>query len=134
MAYELARGLDITESGFVYLKRIKAGCSVDGFLTDGGRTGFYEAKCPKSKNHYAYLMAGILPWEYRHQVTHNFWITGADFCEFHSFDPRMPEKLQSFIIRVERADVDIQAHEAGVLQFLIETDAEEKKFRQLAGL
>lgn len=135
MAYEMAKGLDIDESGFVYLANgIKAGCSVDGFIKDGGRRGIYEAKCPKSKTHWGYINAGVLPSAYRAQVTHNLWITGADFADFMSFDPRLPAKLQQFHIRVERNEAEIRAHEAGVLQFLLELDAEEKKMRQMAGL
>lgn len=134
MAYELERDLTIEEMGFAYLPDIPAGCSVDGLIRDGGRLGFWESKSPKSKNHYEYLRGGVLPAEHRAQVLHNFWILGADFCDFQSFDPRMPEKLRSFIVRIERADVAplIEAHERGVLQFLMEVDAEEKQMRLLA--
>lgn len=134
MAYERIRGLDITQSGFVYLPTIAAGTSVDGFVEDAGRRGFWESKSPKSKNHYAYLRGGVLPTEYAPQVVHGFWVTAADFCDFQSFDPRMPEKLQTFITRIERAAVEkqIEAHERAVLQFLMEVDAEEQQMRLLA--
>jgi hypothetical protein len=131
MAYEVAREVDVSESGFIYLPGINAGCSVDGFMQVGARKGISEIKCPKSKNHYAYLLAGVAPSEYLPQITHNLWITGADFCDFMSFDPRMPLELQQFYIRIERDPVAIQAHEAGVLQFLLEVDADERKMRAL---
>ena len=131
MAYELATGRDIEECGFVYLPLIKAGCSVDGFIQDGNSKGLFEAKCPKSKNHYAYLLAGVMPTEYVPQITHNMWITGADFCDLMSFDPRMDPVLQQFHIRVWRDEAKIRAHEAGVLQFLMELDSEEAKMRRL---
>jgi hypothetical protein len=134
MAYELDRDLVIEEMGFAYLPTIAAGCSVDGLIRDRGRLGFWESKSPKSKNHYEYLRAGTVPSEYMPQVLHNFWITGADFCDFQSYDPRMPEKLRTFIKRIERAEVAerIEAHERGVLQFLMEVDAEEQQMRLLA--
>ena len=134
MAYELERDLVIEQQGFAYLPNIMAGCSVDGVIRDGGRTGFWESKSPKSKNHYAYLRGGVVPAEYMPQLIHNFWITGFDFCDFQSYDPRMPPKLRTFIIRIERCDVlnQIDAHERGVLQFLMEVDAEEEQMRQMA--
>ena len=135
MAYDIHTGLDIQRSGFVYLPDVMAGTSVDGFVTDErSRPGFWESKSPKSKNHYAYLLADKVPAEYMPQVIHGFWVTGCEFCDFQSYDPRMPEKLRVFIKRVERADVLdlINAHEAAVLQFLAEVDAEEKAMRLLA--
>lgn len=134
MAYELERDLVIEQQGFAYLPDVMAGCSVDGVIRDGGRIGFWESKSPKSKNHYAYLRSGTVPTEYMPQVIHTFWITGYDFCDFQSYDPRMPLKLRTFIKRVERSEMAdrIAAHERGVLQFLLEVDAEEKQMRLLA--
>lgn len=134
MAYELERELEIEELGFAYLPAVMAGCSLDGKIIDRWRTGFWESKSPKSKNHYACLRSKAPPPEYMPQLIHNFWITGFDFCDFQSFDPRMPPKLRTFITRIERCDVldRIEAHERGVLQFLMEVDAEEKQMRLLA--
>ena len=129
MALELATGLTVEESGYCYLPGLMIGCSVDGFVFDAGRKGIVELKCPKSRTHLAYLEAGVLPALYVPQVTHNMWVTGAAFCDFQSFDPRFPEKLQRFHIRVERDEAAIQAHEVAVLQFLMEVDALEKQLR-----
>ena len=136
MAFDIATGLSIEETGFIYLPTIKAGCSLDGFVTEGGKRGFWESKSPKSKNHYATIKANDVPSEYRPQLIHNFWISGADFCYYQSYDPRMPEKLRIFLKRIERADVAqaIDEHERGVLQFLAEVDAEERDMRERAGL
>lgn len=134
MAYDIQMGLDVRQSGFVYLPDVMAGTSVDGFVVDNGRLGFWESKSPKSKNHYAYLRANVMPSEYMPQVIHGFWITGCEFCDFQSFDPRMPEKLRVFIKRVEREEVleQIAAHETAVLQFLAEVGDEEQHMRLLA--
>lgn len=129
MACEMNRDIVIGESGFVYLPNIAAGSSVDGWI-DGGR-GIAEIKCPKSKNHYAWLVAGVVPAEHLPQITHNLWVTGAEYCLFMSFDPRMPDGLQEFYVTVPRDEVAIKKHEAGVLQFLAEVDRDEKQMRAL---
>lgn len=131
MGFEIATGLDVRESGFVYLPDVAAGCSVDGWIEQDGKIGIFEAKCPKSKTHYGYLLAGVAPSQYMPQITHNMWVTGAEFCYFTSYDDRMPEGLQQFIIRIDRNEDAIREHEAGVLQFLKEVDADEAKMRKL---
>ena len=131
MAYEMATDLMVQESGFVYLPNVAAGCSVDGFIHDGGRFGIWESKSPKSKTHLSYLMGNKLPSLYVPQVEHNLWITGATFCDFVSFDPRMPEPLQLFITRYERDEERIKAHEAAVMQFLMEVKRDEKDMLDL---
>ena len=132
MAYELRTGLDIREMGFLSMNGVMAGCSLDGLIEEDGRIGVWESKSPKSKTHLEYLLAGVLPDDYLRQVTHNVWVTGADFADFQSYDPRMPAGLGLFIVRVWRKDLDIEGHERGVLQFLAELDAEEKRVRALA--
>lgn len=126
MATEQATGLDIAQPGFIYLPRIAAGCSLDGMLEENMRLGIWESKSPKTKTHYAYLAAGVLPPEHRPQVVHNMWVTGAQFALFTSYDPRLPGSLSTFIVRIERNQAEIDAHEREVLQFLAEVDREEK--------
>jgi predicted phage-related endonuclease len=129
MATEAATGLDIAQCGFLYLPRIKAGCSVDGLIEEGGVLGIWESKSPKTKTHYAYLLAGVIPPAYRPQVIHNMWVTGAQFAIFTSYDPRLPGNLGTLIVRIERDQAEIDAHERAVLQFLAEVDREEKLMR-----
>ncbi len=118
MAYEEKTGLIVRESGFICLTDFMAGCSVDGFIEHEGRKGVWEAKCPKSSTHLGYLEADRLPPEHAPQITHNLWATDAEFAEFVSFDPRMPEHLQLFIFRVERDEKVIADYEAEVVDFL----------------
>lgn len=133
MAYEAETGAMVREAGFAYLPDVAAGASVDGFIDDDpDGLGVLEAKCPKSAIHIAYMQANRLPPEYVDQATHEVWITDAAFLDFVSFDPRMPEKLRLFRIRVLRAEFDLKAHEAGVLQFLTEVDALEEQLRKRA--
>ena len=129
MATEAATGLDIAQCGFLYLPRIAAGCSVDGLIEDAGVLGIWESKSPKTTTHYAYLLAGVIPPAYRPQVIHNMWVTGAQFAIFTSYDPRLPGNLGTLIVRIERDQAEIDAHERAVLQFLAEVDREEKLMR-----
>jgi predicted phage-related endonuclease len=117
-AYEAATGALVREAGFAYLPDINAGCSVDGFIDEGDKTGILECKCPKSATHIGYLLAGKVPPAYVPQIVHNLWVTGTDFADFVSFDPRLPEHLQFFLVRFDRVEGQIAAHEAEVKAFL----------------
>lgn len=128
MAYEAKTGLVVEEAGFAYLPDIQAGCSVDGFVGDG----LFEAKCPKSATHVAWLQAGVLPSEHRPQILHNLYVTGKAWADFVSYDPRMPENLQLFRVRVERNEDEIKAYEAELMAFLAEVDALEMDLRKRA--
>jgi predicted phage-related endonuclease len=130
MAFEALTGNVVAEAGFAYLPDIQAGCSVDGFVHEGDKTGILECKCPKSATHIKYLQAGVLPSDYLAQVTHNAWITGADFVDFVSFDPRFPANLQLFHVRVPVAMLSIETHEKEVLKFLAEVDELEASLRR----
>lgn len=133
MAYEAQTGAFVEEAGFAYLADLATGASVDGFiLEDPEGSGVLEAKCPKSATHIAYMQANRLPPEYIHQVTHEVWITEADFADFISFDPRLPGKLRLFRVRVYRNELELKKHEAGVRLFLAEVDELEDQLRRRA--
>jgi hypothetical protein len=102
--------------GFLEHDTLAAGCSPDGLVGDG----LLELKCPKSATHVKYLRTDALVDDYRHQVTHALWISGAPWCDLVSFDDRLPEDLRILVVRVKAADVDLVAHEAAVRAFLDE--------------
>lgn len=131
MAYEAVTGEDVRQVGFLYLPDLAAGGSPDSLIGD---EGLLEIKCPKSATHITYLQENRLPPAYVAQVTHNLWVTGCKFADFVSFDPRLPEYLQLFRVRVLREELDIKGHEAEVLRFLSEVDALEKSLRDRAPL
>jgi hypothetical protein len=132
MTYECKTGNLVTEMGFIYLPDVMAGCSLDGLLEEGGRTGIWETKCPLSATHIEYLTGGKVPTEYKPQVLHNLYVTGADFADFVSFDPRMPEKLQLFIVRYERDEAEMKEYEAELVKFLGEVDTLHRELSELA--
>jgi hypothetical protein len=126
MAMEAETGQVIQEYGFCYFDDMAVGCSVDGLFPDGG---LWESKSPKTATHIGYIEGGVLPAEYVPQVTHNVWVTDAPYAVFTSFDPRLPEHLQLFHVRVERAVLNIEKHERMVKEFLKEVDDLEAKLR-----
>lgn len=69
------------------------GISPDGYLPDGG---LLEIKCPKYKTHFSYITDDKLPYEYRHQVQGQLYVSEAPYCDFISY----AENMKPFIIRV----------------------------------
>lgn len=122
-AYEALTGSVAVRTGFLRHVTHLAGCSLDGHVDHFA--GIVEIKCPKSATHLKYWRGpGTAPDEYLPQITHNLWITGAQWCDFLSFDDRFPADLQTFLVRVKRSDVDIRAYEQKALAFLAEVEAE----------
>jgi predicted phage-related endonuclease len=121
-AYEARTGRLVRKTGFIAHDVLMAGCSLDGDVNEC--RGFVELKCPKSATHLRYLRSGSVPSDYLPQITHNLWITGAEWCDFVSFDDRFPPTLQFFRVRVPRDDRAIAAYEAKAVAFLAEVDRE----------
>jgi len=130
-AYELRTDRLVRPVGFLRHVELPAGCSPDGEVN--GFEGLVEVKCPKSATHLHYLRTGRVPTDYLHQITHNLWISGAQWCDFISYDDRMPEALRVFVTRVTRADVDLNAYELAVRLFLGEVDRELAEVQSLTG-
>lgn len=121
-AYEAHTGSVVERVGFISHNTMMIGYSPDGVL-DGG-TGLLELKVPKSATHLRYIRERGLPSDYLGQVRHALWITGADYLDFASFDPRFPPHLQLFVFRVPRVEIDVLAYSKCALKFLDEVDAE----------
>lgn len=122
-AYENATNQVVRWSGFLSHDELMVGCSLDGHVGEPIE-GIIEIKCGKSATHLAYLLAGGVPEEYTPQATHNLWVSGAEWCDFVSFDDRFPEPLQLFIHRITRADVEplIEKYDAQARTFLSEVE------------
>jgi putative phage-type endonuclease len=126
MAYEAATGEFVKEVGYILHGKIeRSGASPDGLVGD---EGLLEIKCPISKTHFEYLLAGEVPSKYKPQMAWQIACTGRKWCDFVSFDPRVPERLQYFQVRYHRDNEYIEMLETEVKQFLIEVAA---KFKQL---
>ena len=120
MAYEAFKGILVDEEGFIDHPSISNfGCSPDGLV---GSDGLIEIKCPNSKTHIDTLLSGKAPSKYIPQMMTQMACTGRAWCDFVSFDPRLPEDLQLFVVRVDRDDEYIANLEKEVTAFLAEVD------------
>lgn len=117
-AYESQTGTLVAECGFIAHNQMPIGCSPDGLIDGGG----LELKVPKLSTHVAYLDESRLPPEYRPQLLHSLWVTGADFWDFASYAPEMPNNLRLFCIRVQRDEAAIQEYATKALAFLAEVE------------
>jgi putative phage-type endonuclease len=129
MAYEAQTNNLVDEEGFIDHPSIaNLGCSPDGLVGD---SGLIEIKCPNSKTHIDTLLSGKAPSKYIPQMQTQMAVTGRKWCDFVSFDPRLPEDLQLFIVRVERDDEYIANLEKEVSAFLQEVDETVNKLKGL---
>ena len=128
-AYEARTGNIVRTTGFVIREDLAVGCSLDGDIR--GFEGILEIKCPKSATHCGYLKEQRLPPDYLAQVTHNLWVSGAQWCDFVSWDDRMPPGLEYFCVRVVRDNAAIAAYEVEVRKFLTEVESEVGFLRSL---
>ena len=119
-AYQFETGTVVAKVGFIPHPTIAmAGASPDGVIGDAG---LLECKCPNTATHIETLRGGSIPGKYVTQMQWQLACTERQWCDFVSFDPRMPESMRLFIKRVERDNTyigDLQAH---VWLFLKELD------------
>jgi len=124
VAYEVKTGNFVDQVAFVDHPTISGfGCSPDGLVGD---SGLIEIKCPNSATHWSYIKANAPPNKYFIQMQAQMAVTGAKWCDFVSFDSRMPERSQLLIVNVPRDNEYILYMETEIKQFLSEVQAEVK--------
>lgn len=117
-AYEAHTGEIVEEVGLILHPTIDdAGASPDGLV---GSNGLLELKCPNSTTHIQTLRTKKPATKYITQMMWQMACTGRQWCDFVSFDPRMPEGLRFFVTRVDRDDKMIAELESEVSRFLVE--------------
>lgn len=119
--YESEVGVVVQETGFVEHPTIAmSGASPDGLVAD---SGLVEIKCPNTQTHIETMLAKRVPPRYTPQIHWQMACTGREWCDFVSFDPRLPEQTQIFIKRVERDEKYIKdTLEPEVIRFLEEVE------------
>ncbi len=114
-AYEAEKGVMVQEVGFIKHPTLEwAGASPDGLVNDG----LLEIKCPTTTTHIKHLIAGVVPEQYKNQMLWQMLCTGRKWCDFVSFDSRMPEELQLFIKRYTPTDEELQECQQKAIVFL----------------
>lgn len=117
-AYEAQTGELVEQVAFIPHTELMAGASPDGLID---LYGCMEIKCPNTASHIDTLLKGMSP-EHMAQVQGVMWIGQRKWCDFVSYDPRLPEKLQLHIQRIERDNAYIDNLVSAVTQFLSEVD------------
>ena len=128
-AYSAKTGELVTEVGFVNHPRIAmSGASPDGLV---GADGNVEIKCPETAQHLEYLLDRKPPQKYYDQMQWQMACCMTQWCDFVSFDPRMPAELQLLVVRIKRDEDRIKLLEAEVETFLEELDAKVKALKEM---
>jgi putative phage-type endonuclease len=119
--YEVKTGNFVDQIAFVdHPTIVNFGCSPDGLV---GEDGLIEIKCPNTATHIDYVMQDKVPTKYVPQIQCQLAVTGRKWCDFVSFDPRLPDGLQMLIVRLERDDEYIEKLEDRVIKFLDEVNS-----------
>ena len=119
-AYEARYDVLVDEVGFVSHPTIEmSGASPDGLVGDDG---LIEIKCPNTATHIETLLSESVPNKYYTQMQFQIACTGRKWCDFVSFDNRLPTELQMFVKRVPRDDMYIRLIEDEIVKFLAELD------------
>ena len=119
-AYEFLRSVAVEETGFALHPRIVGfGASPDGLV---GLDGLLEIKCPNTATHIETLLGEAVPSKYNAQMQAQMACTGRAWCDFVSFDPRLPDDMQIWIKRVPRDGEFISQMETEIAVFLSELE------------
>jgi putative phage-type endonuclease len=119
-AYAFFTDSTVTEVGFVPHPTITmSGTSPDGYVDDDG---LVEIKCPNTATHIETILTDAVPEKYTLQMQWQMACTGRKWCDFVSYDPRLPDGLSVFIRRLDRNDEVIANLETEVTKFLAELD------------
>jgi putative phage-type endonuclease len=127
-AYAAKTGILVEDVGFIDHPTVAmSGASPDGLAEDG----LVEIKCPNTATHLEYIFDGKPPQKYVTQMQWQMACTGRPWCDFVSFDPRLPERLQLLVVRVPRDDDYIKMLEQEVTIFLQELDDKLNKLEKV---
>lgn len=128
-AYEAKTGNMVDQVSAIDHPRIAmSAASPDGLVGDDG---CLEIKCPNTATHIDTILGEEPAKKYYDQMQWQMVCTNRKWCDFVSFDPRMPSHLQLFIKRIERNDDYVEQLEKEVVQFLIEVEYKVKKLNEI---
>jgi putative phage-type endonuclease len=127
-AYEARMDLLVTEVGFIdHPWIVMSGASPDGLANEG----MVEIKCPNTATHIDTLLSRTVPAKYITQMMWQMACADRPWCDFVSFDPRLPERHQLFIKRINYDPEMVNLLENSIIQFLGDVDL---KIQQLESL
>jgi len=127
-AYEAETGSLVEGVGFVpHPTILMSGASPDGLVADDG---LVEIKCPNTATHIDTILSESVPGKYNTQMQWQMACTGRQWCDFISYDPRVPEKMQLWVKRVERDQTLIDDLETDVFNFIEELETKIDKLQE----
>jgi len=127
--YEARTFSTVTPAGFVPHPSIhKAGASPDGLVKDG----LIEIKCPNTSTHIETILSKKIDRKYMLQMQFQMACTNREWCDFVSYDPRLPEYMSMVIIRVARDKKLIAEIEDEIIIFIDELNETIKKLKEAA--
>jgi putative phage-type endonuclease len=120
-AYEFRTNATVTEVGLIRHPKIEGThASPDGLVDPDG---MIEIKCPMTATHIETVIGQGIPAKYVTQMQWQMACASTEWCDFVSFDPRLPEAMRLFVKRLSRDDAMIAQLEKDVTAFLAEVDA-----------
>lgn len=127
-AYAQRFGVDVFEVGFIDHPEVSmSGASPDGYV---GEAGMVEIKCPQTATHLDTLLSRGVPDKYEVQMQWQMACAGREWCDFVSFDPRLPPPMRLFVQRVPRDVSRILELETEVQAFIREIDQKVSDLRR----
>jgi putative phage-type endonuclease len=115
--YELISGVDVIQVGLIIHEGGSIAASPDGLIGDDG---MIEIKCPKTTTQIETYLSGKMPLGHRPQVQGQLWISGRQWCDFVSFDPRINGDASYFCERIYRDEDYILELEKECFAFSLE--------------
>ncbi|WP_241597745.1 lambda exonuclease family protein [Rosenbergiella epipactidis] len=113
---------EVKEVGFILHPVIDGfGASPDGLVNDDG---LIEIKCPNTATHLETMRTGKPKREYLLQMHAQMMCTGRKWCDFVSYDDRLPQDLAYFETRIHQNDELVKEIEVEIASFLSDMEQE----------
>ena len=120
MTYELVKGVEVEQIGLVPHPLIKgAHASPDGYV---GNLGLVEIKCPEPAKHLDTLLNETISNDHTVQMMWQLSCTRRHWCDYVSFNPDFPARMQLWVRRVPRDAALIGELEREITGFIRELE------------
>lgn len=108
-AYQDQRFNTVEQQHIVFHESLPVCGTPDGFVREDGRRGIIECKARTAAKHAHYMIHQQPTEEDLYQIQGNLWLSGADFCHFISYRPKLfKEKDRLLVIPVQRDEAMIE--------------------------
>jgi putative phage-type endonuclease len=128
-AYSFITDSPVIEVGFIDHPTLPmSGASPDGLV---GEDGLIEIKCPNTATHIEALLGEPVAEKYIKQIQWQMACAGKKWCDFVSFDPRLPFEMQIKIQRIAYDQGIVTELEKEAALFLGELDSKLAELQKL---